>query len=83
MKAAGPVVQALVLMMFVLSLPLLAFFSMFDLNTMVRLTVVHFSVVFWTFYSPWPGGWITFTGLATEHSERQYFTVLGEFHDPI
>jgi hypothetical protein len=33
----------------VLSLPLLAFFSMFDLNTMVRLTVVHFSVVFWTF----------------------------------
>lgn len=49
MKAAGPVVQALVLMMFVLSLPLLAFFSMFDLNTMVRLTVVHFSVVFWTF----------------------------------
>lgn len=48
-KAAGPIVQALVLMMFTLLLPLLMAFSLFDLGTLLRLTLVQFSIVFWTF----------------------------------
>lgn len=48
-RAAGPIVQALVLMMFTLLLPLLMAFSLFDLGTLLRLTIVQFSIVFWTF----------------------------------
>lgn len=48
-KAAGPIVQALVLMMFTLLLPLLMAISLFDLGTLMRLTVLHFSLVFWSF----------------------------------
>lgn len=48
-RAAGPIVQALVLMVFILVLPLLMAFSLFDLGTLLRLTLVQFSIVFWTF----------------------------------
>jgi len=49
LKAAAPQVQAFVLMLFVIVLPLLMFFSLYDIGTLVTLTVVQFSVMFWTF----------------------------------
>ena len=49
LKVAAPQVQAFVLMLFVIVLPLLMFFSLYDIGTLVTLTVVQFSVMFWTF----------------------------------
>lgn len=49
LKAGAPVIQAIVLMMFVVVLPLLMFLSLYDIGTLVTLTVVQFSVVFWSF----------------------------------
>lgn len=48
-KSAAPIVQAIVLMMLTLLLPLLMFFSLYELSTLVTLTVVQFSVIFWSF----------------------------------
>ncbi len=48
-KAGAPVIQAIVLMMFVIVLPLLMFVSLYDVGTLVTLTVVQFSVMFWSF----------------------------------
>jgi hypothetical protein len=49
LKAGAPVVQALALMMFIILLPLLMLFSLYDLGTLVSLTVVQFSIIFWSF----------------------------------
>lgn len=49
LKAGAPVVQACVLMLFIIVLPLLMFLSLYDIGTLVTLTVVQFSVMFWSF----------------------------------
>jgi hypothetical protein len=48
-RAGAPVVQSIVLMMLILTIPLIMLFSQFNLGTAVTLAVVHFSVVFWSF----------------------------------
>lgn len=48
-RAGAPVVQSIVLMMLILTIPLIMLFSQFDLGTAVTLALVHFSVVFWSF----------------------------------
>jgi|GEM_PF-1940344 len=48
-RAGAPVVQSIVLMMFILAIPLVMLFSQFDIATAVTLAVVHFSIVFWSF----------------------------------
>ncbi len=48
-KEAAPIIQAFVLMMFVIVLPLLMLLSLYDIGTLVSLTVVQFSVMFWSF----------------------------------
>jgi hypothetical protein len=49
LKAGAPVIQAFALMMFVIVLPLLLLFSLYELGTLVSLTVVQFSIIFWSF----------------------------------
>jgi hypothetical protein len=49
LKAGAPVVQACILMLFVIVLPLLMFLSLYDVATLVTLTVVQFSIMFWSF----------------------------------
>ena len=49
MRAGAPVVQSIVLMMLILTIPLIMLFSQFNLETAITLAVVHFSVVFWSF----------------------------------
>jgi hypothetical protein len=49
LKAGAPVAQAFILMMFVILLPLLMFLSLYDIATLVTLTIVQFSVMFWSF----------------------------------
>lgn len=48
-RSAAPIVQALVLMMFTLLLPLLMMFSLYNIGKLIQLTLVHFSIVFWSF----------------------------------
>ena len=48
-RAGAPVVQSIVLMMLILTIPLIMLFSQFNLGTAVTMAVVHFSVVFWSF----------------------------------
>jgi hypothetical protein len=49
LKAGAPVAQAFILMMFVILLPLLMLLSLYDLGTLVTLTVVQLSVMLWSF----------------------------------
>lgn len=49
LKAGAPIIQAFALMMFVIVLPLLMLFSLYELGTLVSLTIVQFSIIFWSF----------------------------------
>lgn len=48
-KAAAPLVQAIVLMVFVMFLPLLMTLSSFDIGRVVGMSVMYFSVIFWNY----------------------------------
>lgn len=48
-RSGAPIVQSIVLLMLTMMIPLIMLFSQFNLGTAVTLTVVHFSVVFWSF----------------------------------
>ncbi|BCD97750.1 conjugal transfer protein TraG N-terminal domain-containing protein [Marinagarivorans cellulosilyticus] len=46
-RAAAPVIQALIIMLFVMFLPLLMNFMLFDIGKVLGITVILFSVIFW------------------------------------
>lgn len=48
-KQGATIVQAIILMMFVAFLPLLLTISQFNIGTVVTLSVLFFSVIFWTY----------------------------------
>lgn len=46
-RAAAPIIQSLIIMMFVMFLPLLMSFMLFDLAKVASVSVILFSVIFW------------------------------------
>lgn len=46
-RAAAPIVQALILMFFIMFLPALLTLGMFDIGKLITLTVVCFTLIFW------------------------------------
>lgn len=46
---AAPIVQSLIIMLFIIILPILLFLSMYSLETLLTLTIALFSLIFWTF----------------------------------
>jgi len=47
-KVAAPIIQATVLMLIVLALPFVMVFASYDIGTLMTMTVILFSVKFWT-----------------------------------
>jgi len=48
-RQAAPIVQSLVIMLFICILPILQLLSLYSIETLVTLTVTLFSIIFWTF----------------------------------
>jgi hypothetical protein len=46
---AAPIVQSLIIMLFITMLPILMVLSMYSLETLLTLTITLFSLIFWTF----------------------------------